>query len=78
MTVQKFNAPIAPGTLLVSAMSDIIAPFANAFASTLISLAQRITRRPEDSPVKPAAIPAPHVAMVMVPGNFVTQPFLRR
>ncbi|MBT3536785.1 MAG: hypothetical protein HN478_23085 [Rhodospirillaceae bacterium] len=93
MTVQKFHtaahapiAPASPNALLVSALSDIVAPITNTAASALISLAARLSKRQSDKPVKPTApqmphlVPhlAPHVAMVMVPGKFVTEPFTHR
>lgn len=78
MTHQKFNAPIAPSALLVSTLSDTIAPIANIIASALISLSERLAKSGKDRPAHTAAVPAPHVAMVMVPGKFVTEPFLRR
>lgn len=78
MNVQNFNAPAAPGTPLVSALSETIAPIANIIAAALISLSKRFANRRDDRPSGAAVVPAPHVAMVMVPGNYVTEPFLRR
>jgi hypothetical protein len=78
MTVQKFDAPIAPNTLLISTLSDTIAPIANIIASALISLFRRFAKRRDDGLANSAAFPAPHVALVTVPGNFVTGPFTRR
>lgn len=77
MTVQKFNAPAAPNTVLVSVLSEIVAPVANVFASALITLFNRLAKWRESKPAQAVAFPAPHVAMVMVPGKFVTEPFTR-
>ena len=78
MTVRKIDTPIVPSTLMISTMSEIIAPIVNIIASALISFSRRFAKRRDDGLANSAAIPAPHVALVMVPGNFVTGPFTRR
>ncbi len=79
MTAEKFNAAAsAPSALLVSALSETIAPIAVAAANAVISLSSRLGKRQPRQAIKPGPLHAPHVAMVMVPGNFVTEPFLRR
>jgi hypothetical protein len=64
MTVLKFDTPIAPSTLLISTLSDTIAPIANIIASALISLSRRFAKRRGNGLANSAAIPAPHVALV--------------
>lgn len=79
MIVQKFDTP---NTVLVSIISDIIAPLVNAATTALISLSTRLNRqysnRPAHANSKPLPLQAPHVALVMVPGNYVTEPFSHR
>lgn len=78
MTNKLNMTSAAPYSGLVSVISDIIAPIANSFATALISAASKLSQKSENKMVKPAGIHAPHVAMVLVPGNFMTGPFINR
>ena len=78
MNVQPNNTSMAPHSVLVSALGDIIAPIAHAISSVMVATFSQTERRGENGLVKPEAIHAPHVALVMVPGNFVTDPFTHR
>ncbi len=82
MKAQRTNSSAAPEAMFVSTLSEIIAPIAHAVASAVSAAVDYAitwhTRRREDRAVKGLAGPAPHVALVMVPGQFVTAPFMRR
>jgi hypothetical protein len=77
MNIQPNNTSMAPHSMLVSAIGDVIAPIAYAISTALVSAFSRFKKQAETGPAKPAGIHAPHVAMVMVPGDFVTGPFRR-
>ncbi len=78
MNVQPNTVSLAPHSVLVSSLSDIIAPIAIAMSTAIVAAFSRAKRLGQSGPAKPVGIHAPHVAMVMVPGNFVTGPFTHR
>jgi|SaaInl4_135m_RNA_FD_contig_21_1048670_length_271_multi_3_in_0_out_0_1 hypothetical protein len=77
MTAQNvIYTPAAPFSPLVTVIGEIIAPVVAAIAGGLIStfvFLAKISKRRERIP---STSPAPHVAMVMIPGNFMTGPFI--
>jgi len=78
MTTQNNFTTVAPYTGLASVIVEIISPAVNFIVAGLISaftFLVNINKRPKRTPL---TVPAPHVAMVMVPGNFVTGPFTHR
>jgi hypothetical protein len=78
MTNNLHMTSAAPYSGLVSVISDTISPIANVVATAVIFVATKFSQKSENKVVKPAGIHAPHVAMVMVPGNFMTGPFTNR
>ena len=77
------NAAMAPYSGLVILIGEIIAPVVTLIANLLISVVGKLTAPRKSSKLQHGAArsnwtPAPHVAMVLVPGNFMTGPFTHR
>ena len=78
MTTQDNFTTTAPYAGVSNAIVEIISPAVNFMAAGLMSaftFVAKYNKRPKHTP---SSAPAPHVAMVMVPGNFVTGPFTHR
>ncbi len=78
MTTQTNITTSAPHSALVMVISEIVAPVATIIASALISAFNQFSKPGKRRERLLSNAPAPHVAMVMVPGNFLTGPFLKR
>jgi len=81
MTRQTYSQLPEPHSNLISALSDIISPLVFSLTNGVVFLLSGLTRRRQkESSPQPLSRPhsAPHVAMVMVPGNFMTGPFIKR
>jgi len=78
MTTQNNFTTIAPYTGLAGVIVEIISPAVNSMTMGLISAFAFLKKISKRSKTTPSNVPAPHVAMVMVPGNFVTGPFTQR
>ncbi|MBT7666723.1 MAG: hypothetical protein HN608_17530 [Rhodospirillaceae bacterium] len=78
MNTNLNNTSMAPHSVLVSIVNDLIAPIAFVISTAIVALLFRHKKAGNETTMKLAATQAPHVAMVMVPGNFVTEPFSHR
>jgi len=78
MASQNEINSVAPYSGMVVTISEIISPVVLSIVNGLIYLASTITALKTRKQVKNAQVPAPHVAMIMVPGSFVTDAFTRR
>ena len=79
MASQNEIKNVAPQFTVVAAISEIIAPVVVSIANGLIVVASKIAESAKRSDVvSTQKMPAPHVAMITVPGNFVTDAFSRR
>jgi hypothetical protein len=76
----KYNA-VAPHSSVVLTISEILSPVVLMMVNSLFRLSQMLRRNPAVSGklanAASASDIAPHVALVMVPGNYVTAPFRR-
>ena len=78
MTTQNNFTTVAPYVGVTGVIVEIISPAVNFMVTGLISaftFLVNFNKRPNRTP---STVPAPHVAMVMIPGNFVTGPFTHR
>jgi len=75
MSGTTHNTPMAPYSGLVMIIGEIIAPMVSALTNLLISA---FSKRTPSEKTTPPSTPAPHVSMVLVPGNFMTGPFTYR
>ena len=83
MNTNLNTTTMAPHSVLVSTVSDLIAPIVYVISAAVVSVFSRAKRSDKNKGVvsmasqAPYVAPhvAPHVAMVMVPGKFVTEPF---
>ncbi len=78
MTSEPNNTSLALHFGLVATLSDVIAPLVNSIASGIVFVISKFSKPKANKKSKPAGIHAPHAAMVLVPGNFVTEPFINR
>ena len=78
MTSQHDITPATPYSGLVVIIGDVIAPAATIIASALISAFTHLAKLGKYPERTPSTALAPHVAMVMVPGDFLTGPFIKR
>ena len=78
MTNQHYITPATPHFGLVVIIGEVIAPAATIITTALISVFTHLTKRGKRQERTPSTALAPHVAMVMVPGNFLTGPFIKR
>ena len=78
MASQNEINSVAPYSGIAATISEIISPVAISIANGLVYLTGRIAAFTARKAEKSMHAPAPHVAMIMVPGNFVTDAFTRR
>ena len=80
MSVQQNNSFSSPYVGFVTVMSEIISPLARAIGTGIVKgfdyyMTKRAAYRSVPAFAAHRAFPAPHVALMMVPSEFVTQPF---
>ncbi len=78
MAGQNEINPVTPFSGFVVTTSEIIAPVASSIANGLIYLSGKVTEYLNRDHAMSAPAPAPHVSLVVTPGNFVTDAFTRR
>jgi hypothetical protein len=78
MASQNEINSVAPYSGMAATISEIISPVALSIANGLIWATNKVVALSERKQVVNTQSPAPHVAMIMVPGNFVTDAFNRR
>jgi len=78
MSGTNYNVTTAPYSGLVMIIGEIIAPMVSAFTSLLLAGVAKLTAPSAPKNVRTHSAPAPHVAMVLVPGNFMAGPFTYR
>ena len=78
MATQNNFTTVAPYVGVTGVIVEIISPAVNFVVAGLISAFTFLTKISKRSKRTPSNVPAPHVAMVMVPGDFVTGPFTHR
>ena len=81
MASQNEINSVAPYSGIAATISEIISPVVISIANGLIYVsgkAAKMVARKQERNVQSHVVSAPHVAMIMVPGNFVTDAFTRR
>jgi hypothetical protein len=78
MASQNEINSVAPYSGIAATISEIISPVVISLANGLVYLAGKLVSTSKRKQVINVQVPAPHVAMIMVPGNFVTDAFTRR
>jgi len=78
MTDQNNFTPVAPYAGLAAVVVEIISPVVSFMASGVVLAFTKLANLRKHSERMPSNAPAPHVAMVLVPGNFMTGPFTYR